>query len=151
MVQPKKPTSSRESISFSQADEQLRTILFTRTPIWLRVWLVLLMGTNMLGIVFLITIEGQMTLALIPFVGPPMTYLYKKYGYVKLLGLAHIIPWSGLVYWIVSYRLALADEDSFHYKWMKTLATFNTISLILDVKDVFEYVVLGKTNPIYEY
>ena len=67
-----------------------------------------------------------------------MTYLYKKYGYVKLLGLAHIVPWSGLVYWIIFYdRLQLAEEDSFHYKWMKSLVTLNTISLILDIKDVY--------------
>ena len=149
MVQPKKPLKPRPTNLFV-AFLQMFGIMYLRCPIWLRLWLVCLMGTNLIGFTVLDTIEGQVVVGLMPLIGFPMAYLYQKYGFVKLLGLPHFW-WFLLVPWIVLYRLPLAEDGSFHQKWMQILAIPNSISLVLDVKDVYEYCVLGKTESSFEW
>lgn len=150
MVHPKKPPTRPRNLVVAAG--QLCCIMLFRTPIWLRLWLICLMGTNMIGFYFLDTIEGQAVVGVMPLMFLVMTGVYQKCGYVKLLGISHAF-WLILVPWIIRYRLPLVnnDDDIMFQRWLTALVTMNSISLSLDIKDVVEYLALGKKQESLEY
>jgi hypothetical protein len=123
-------------------------------PSWLTVWLpLLLLGgfiaplalifwgkTRMIGIISLVA--GVIAAVAID-------YMYKKIGYVKLLGIPHVIMWTPLmVYLILQNR-----RDDFPV-WPKRILTFMIviigISLVFDYVDVIRYF-MGNTVPLVIY
>jgi hypothetical protein len=64
-----------------------------------------------------------------------MTLIQAHYGFVKLHGLGHI-GWLFLLPWIYFTQL---DENNENYNYLVSLIVMNSISLVLDIKGVWQY------------
>jgi hypothetical protein len=126
------------AISFFPAMAELMTIMFTRFPVPLRLWIAALIAWN--------CVFSWMYYDSNPFVakvilgvfasgGVVMTVIQAHYGFVKLLGLVHT-GWLFLVPWIYFTQL---DENNDNYNYLVSLMVINSISLVLDIKDVWQY------------
>lgn len=75
-----------------------------------------------------------------------MIGLYSKFGFTKILGLGHII-WLPLVFFI-GFKLPYADGAYFMY--LLVLMVTLSISLIIDIYDVWSYFrgITRETNHI---
>jgi hypothetical protein len=120
-------------------------------PSWLQLWLPLLMlGGFVAPLVLLIWGKSRM-IGAISFVTSiiaafAIDYMYKQLGYVKLLGLPHVILWTPLiVYLIIQLRRNALPI------WPMRIITFMIviigISLAFDYVDVLRYF-LGNTTPL---
>lgn len=120
-------------------------------PAWVGLWLnVLFFGAYILPIALLVwrqsRVAGVISIALSLAGGAATYWLYGKLGYVRLLGLPHIIVWTPLViYLITQFR---RDDMP---KWPKliigAIVTTMLISMAFDYADVIRYL-LGETAPL---
>lgn len=123
-------------------------------PSWLRVWLPLLMlGGFIAPLVLLIWSQSRLVGA-ISFVASLLAavsidYMYKQMGYVKLLGLPHIIFWTPLIVYLIMQRRRLTLPA-----WPMRILTFMIvtigISLVFDYVDAARYF-FGNTEPLVTY
>ena len=77
-------------------------------PTWLQGWLFVLGGVQLLAILFLVT-RGQgrwrvrpepvAILLSLPLAAVSMEWLYAQVGFVRLLGLAHLVYWTPVYGW----------------------------------------------------
>ncbi len=120
-------------------------------PAWIGYWLkCLLFGAFILP--FTLLIWRQSRIAAIATVVASLAgawatgWLYDKMGYVKLLGLPHIIVWTPLVIFLV-LQIRRADMPNWP-RWIigVVLATI-LISLAFDYTDVLRYL-LGERMPL---
>lgn len=63
-----------------------------------------------------------------------MTLIYKKYGFVRLLGLGHIIGWLPMLTYY-AYKMNSINDPILSI-WLKSVVAINSISLIIDAIDV---------------
>ena len=115
---------------------QLMKQIYTM-PFPVNIWMYLLSGVNMACIFFLTHIEAQLTFAVFMFSFFFMLFLYRRYNFTRILGLAHVL-WLGLVPWLAT-RLSSVESGSLVYYWMLLLIGTNTISVLLDAWDVIRY------------
>ena len=78
--------------------------------------------------------------------GEFMEYLYQQYGYVRLLGLAHIVFWTPVYAWIFTHRKDYAAYPYFS-KFVPFYLVMAGISLTIDVIDLLRYA-LGETGSM---
>ena len=69
-----------------------------------------------------------------------MTWLYSQVGYVRLLGLAHLVYWTPVYLWMWSRRRALVRGTLFT-KWVQAYLIIVGLSLAIDVVDVIRHLV----------
>ncbi len=104
------------------------------------VWVMILGGVNFVGgVLFLNTFEGKF--ALLAMIGSMIVMLaiYSKYGFVRLLGLGHILFWIPFVIWNLA-RLSEPSALNSDFKiWLITVSVFNSLSLLLDFSDVIRF------------
>lgn len=124
-------------------------------PSWLLAYLTVLVAAN-LGAVFFIakrTANGwrpryEAIAIVVSFLlaGEFMEYLYQQYGYVRLLGLAHIVFWTPVYAWIFTHR---KDYETTPYfaKFVMFYLVMAGISLAIDIIDVARYA-LGETGSM---
>lgn len=120
-------------------------ILAMRFP-W-NLWVGLLGLVNIGGGLFFIQrLEGLLTLAAMAGAFVVMLLIYRKCGFVRLLGLGHILFWIPLV---VRFAWVLAAENSSgaFQIWALSLLTVNGASLIIDLVDVWRYF-RGERSPL---
>lgn len=118
-------------------------------PLWLQAWIGLLMVTNLAAAGFLLRRDAAgarricwPALAILgAFFGAAMlmTWLHGHYGYVRLLGLAHLVFWTPVYGWILARRRELAAPGSAFGKYLLAYLVVNGISLVIDVIDVARY------------
>lgn len=121
-------------------------------PGWLLAYLFVLVAAN-LGAVFFVakrTDKGwrpryEAIAIVVAFVlaSEFMEYLYQQYGYVRLLGLAHIVFWTPVYAWIFTHRKDYAATPYFA-KFVLFYLVMAGISLSIDLLDVVRYL-LGET------
>lgn len=119
-------------------------------PAWLVAWVGLLVITNLASVLFIARREAGggwgvrwSALAILgAFIGAAtfMEYLYGQYGYVRLLGLAHIVFWTPVYVWILTRRREMAPAGSLFAKYLAAYLVINGISLVVDVADVTRHV-----------
>jgi len=118
-------------------------------PLWLQAWIGLLMAVN-LAAVFFVARRGDSgawkicwpALAILgAFFGAAMlmNWLYDQYGYVRLLGLAHLVFWTPVYGWILMKRRDIADPASAFGKYLIVYLVVDGISLAVDALDVVRY------------
>jgi len=116
-----------------------------------RHWLnILLFGAFILPVSLLIWKETRITaiitVAASVLGGIATQWLFDQMGYVKLLGLPHIIVWTPLAYYLYK-QITKSDMPVWPKRIMMfTLATI-LISLAFDYVDVLRYL-LGETTPL---
>ena len=101
-------------------------------------WMGVLTLVNLIGgLVFIQRHEGWVTVVVFLVSAMFISSLFKKLGYVKLMGIGHIL-WVPLVIWFWM-RLEMAPEGGWLRIWMTTVIVCNTLSLIIDTVDVVRY------------
>ena len=120
-------------------------------PSWLQIWIPLLMlGGFVAPFILLIwgksRMIGAISLVASIIAAVAIDYMYKQIGYVKLLGLAHVIIWTPLIVYLIIQR---RREDL--PVWPKRIITFMIViiglSLVFDYVDALRYF-LGNTTPL---
>lgn len=118
-------------------------------PLWLLAWVALLLIANMGAIPFAITKQGgawqvrKECLAIVAsfiVAAMIMNWMYAQFGYVRLLGLAHLIAWTP-AYVYVMMRRAEIGTSSWFGKYIHFYLVIAGISLVIDAVDVVRYLV----------
>jgi hypothetical protein len=110
-----------------------------KMPFPWNVWVALLGAVNIVGGVWFIQRPaGQAALVAIMLAFVIMVVIYKRFGFVRLLGLGHLIAWIPLVGFFV-ILLSREPENGPYTWWLVSVITVNTISLIIDAVDVIRY------------
>ena len=116
-------------------------------PLWLKGWLGVLVVTLMLAVVFVVRrAEGRWRirpepvaiLASLFAAGLFMEWLYAQVGYVRLLGLAHLVCWTPVYIWVLARRRSIGTKSLFG-KWIGLYLVVVTISLVIDLVDLIRY------------
>jgi hypothetical protein len=114
---------------------------------WLQIWVLVLVATNLAAILFVISrqekgfrIRPEAIAILLSFVAATvaMRWLYDKLGYVRLLGLSHLVFWLPVYIWLLAkYRRNEFIAPFKHYLAVYFLIT--GLSLVMDFSDVVRY------------
>ncbi len=110
-----------------------------------RAWVGALLAANLAApLFFLETIEARLVLAAL-FIGAAIQMIiFKRKGWVRLLGLGHVL-WLAMVPWLVM-RLDWAALDTPFSQWMLAVIALNAASLVIDIVDVFRYFAGERTS-----
>ena len=112
-------------------------------PIWLQAWIYWMVVVNTASFLFLKQIEARWVLA--AWIGNLifMILLYENVGYVRLLGLSHVIFWTPLLVYLFRRRDKLSGATGV---WLRILMATLALSLVVDYVDVARYV-MGDREP----
>ena len=120
-------------------------------PSWLQVWLpLLLLGAFVSPLLLLIwpqtRIIGAISFVASMIAAFAIDYMYKQMGYVKLLGLPHIIIWTPLIAFLIA-RLRRDNFSVWPTRILKFMIVIICISLAFDYVDAIRYF-LGNTTAL---
>ena len=114
-----------------------------RQPLWIPLWVSLLMLVNFASLAFWSEPTAKLILATFMVSSMLMMGLYSRFGFVKILGLGHIL-WIPLLLYVLT-RLP-HEADAFRvYLIAWCMAT--VVSLAFDVVDVWKYFAARKNHP----
>lgn len=113
-------------------------------PQWVQYWLyVLLFGILVLPLALLIwkqtRLTAVITIAASFIAGFGVSWIYDQLGYVKLLGLPHIIVWTPLVLYLYG-QIKREDMPVWPKRIMMAILAVFLVSLMFDYVDVARYV-----------
>ncbi len=119
-------------------------------PQWVQLWLnVLVVGTLGLPAALLIwsktRVIGLMTLTIVLAAGFSVLWLYDRMGYVKLLGLPHVLLWTPLVIYQIG-QFQRRDLPPLPKLLLGCVIATMLISLAFDYTDVLRYI-MGERIP----
>lgn len=101
------------------------------------IWVGLLVLVNMGGGLFFIrAVEGQLALVCMMAAFFIMWGIYVKRGFVRLLGLGHLIAWTPQIIW---YAQVIGSTAGVFQYWLISVLVVNGISLMIDFVDVVRY------------
>lgn len=104
-----------------------------RQPLWIPVWVVLLMMVNLASVLFWEQHLSRIILVIFLVSAVIMMLMFSMVGYQRVLGLAHIL-WVPLLYFVLR-EIPVAEGG---YKtYLILLAACNGMSLVFDVRDVW--------------
>lgn len=120
-------------------------------PMWLQIWLnVLLVGAFVLPLSFLFwrqsRIAGVVTLAGALIAAFAIIWMYGQLGYVKLLGLPHVILWTPVAVYLWR-QIRRADMPVWPRRLMSVSLVIIAISLVFDYVDLARWV-LGEREAV---
>jgi hypothetical protein len=119
-------------------------------PTWLMVWInILLLGAFILPLALLIwkqsRVAGLLTLLASAIAGMSINMLFNSMGYVKLLGLPHLVFWTPLLVFLY-FQTKRPDMPAWPRRIMFVVMGVIAISLAFDFVDVARYI-LGERAP----
>jgi hypothetical protein len=117
-------------------------------PQWVQYWLyVLLFGILVLPLALLIWKQTRLTAVIIiaasVIAGLGVSWIFDRLGYVKLLGLPHIILWTPLVLYLFG-QVKREDMPVWPKRIMMAVLAVFVVSLVFDYVDVVRYM-LGES------
>lgn len=120
-------------------------------PMWVQIWLnVLLLGAFVLPLSFLFwrqsRIAGVVTLGAALLAAFAIMWMYDQMGYVKLLGLPHVILWTPVAVYLWR-QIRRADMPAWPRRLMSISLMIIAISLAFDYVDVARWV-LGEREAM---
>jgi len=127
-------------------------------PLWLRGWLVILVTANLAAVLFVVgreqgrwRVRPEAIAILVSFVaaGVFMNWLYAQVGYVRLLGLAHLVFWGPVWAWIL-VRRGRIGSDSLFAKYLLVYLVIAGLSLAIDAVDVVRHL-LGDGELLHRW
>lgn len=124
----------------------------TYAPAWVGIWLnVLLLGAIVLPLSLFIWKSTRLTALFVVLAGAfsvaGVMTLYDQLGYVKLLGLPHIIAWTPLVIHMW-FKMKSPDVNFAPRVIMGIAIATMTISLAFDYVDTIRYIAGERTPPV---
>lgn len=105
------------------------------------IWVAFLAGVNVAGGLFYMSrAEGLLALFGIGVSFLVMVIVYRQYGFVRLLGLGHVLPWTPFCLWL-AFRLVNGhyDSRSSFGLWIISVLTLNSLSLVIDYWDIWRF------------
>ena len=130
------------------AVKELLGIVLLRFCLVPRIWAALLIVVNAGAVFFLDTQYGQVVLATALLGALAMVMIYLRLGFVRLLGIGHIL-WIPMLIWIGT-DLSKLEPDALLRSWLSLLQAVNTVSLVIDGVDVVRYL-RGERKPHYSW
>ncbi|MDX2019038.1 MAG: hypothetical protein SF187_02265 [Deltaproteobacteria bacterium] len=116
--------------------EMMKRIFRMRFP-W-NAWVGVLLLANVAGgLIFISQPEGKAALAATMVGALVMWGVFARLGFVRLLGLGHIVGWLPLNIFLLG---RLDDVAGGMHTWIITIIILNGMSLMIDVVDVFRYI-----------
>lgn len=107
-------------------------------PVGWRLWIYWLMAVNMASILFILRREGLITLLVWIANVVTMTLMAEYFGFVRLLGLSHLVWWIPLLIYLAR-RLRDIPLRTWLGRWIVVLMLTNSVSLVFDSIDVAGY------------
>ncbi|MFU8814365.1 MAG: hypothetical protein ACNA7W_03405 [Pseudomonadales bacterium] len=116
-------------------------------PLWLQGWVMLLVLVHVAALAFAMHRErGRWRVRMPPiaivvsFVAAAvvMNWLFEQVGYVRLLGLGHLLAWTPVYLWILLQRRRF-DAHTAYGKYIAAYLVIAGISLVIDAADVLRY------------
>lgn len=109
-------------------------------PAWVAAWVAFMGAVFMLAIPFAFSrVEARWTLVAMAFTFPSMIALYSIVGYVRLLGLIHVIFWTPLAIYLWRRRGEWGSREHLADKWILLLFATILLSLAFDYSDLIRY------------
>jgi hypothetical protein len=121
-------------------------------PLWVQIWLSwMAFGAFLLPLLLFIWRETWLPASIIFMTHTlnsfAVMYLFKWLGYVKLLGLPHLVFWGPLIWYLV--RLIRRESlPIWASRIFWVLITTITVSLVFDLVDTIRYVLGERTKAI---
>ncbi len=109
-----------------------------RSPLPVRLWLILLLAANLGTLFFLNHVEAQVALVALMASMVAMTILTGLTGFTRLLSVGHIF-WVPMLFWLWNRLDQIPAQDAFGM-WIRVLITANLVSLLLDTVEVIRYI-----------
>lgn len=116
-------------------------------PLWLVIWVFVLMSVNTAALLFIKRVEARWVLAAWLINLPLMGYLYETFGYVRLLGFSHVVVWTPLLIYLWLRRKDWMPPQTITDKWILLTFTVNLLSLVIDYIDVIRWL-LGERGVV---
>lgn len=111
-------------------------------------WIGLLIVVNVVvPLFFLPRPEAWATLAAISISFLTMLAIFKTLGFVRLLGLGHLVAWPPLLLWLWPRLEGVAPATALS-QWLLALVAINLVSLVIDAIDLVRYL-RGERAPMY--
>ncbi|OBY24659.1 hypothetical protein [Leisingera sp. JC1] len=112
-------------------------------PLWVQIWVnILFLGAFVLPLALLIwkpsRLAGLVTVAASVLAAGGVYWLYGQLGYVRLLGLPHVILWTPLAVWLWRQRMR-ADMPVWPQRIILVVYAVIAVSLAFDYVDVARY------------
>ncbi len=137
---------------FFKGEQQVRNILklmkaIIRMPFPWNLWVFHLSVVNLGGAFWYVDrpAGGAAIMAMALAFGV-MAAIHARRGFVRLLGLGHIVAWTPLSLYFV-FLLATGEGETPYRWWLGLVVLSNTLSLVLDIMDVARYA-RGERLPI---
>jgi hypothetical protein len=111
-------------------------------PLWLKVWIGWMIVVNTASFAVLSRTAGRATA--LAWLGnlATMTVLFAMLGYVRLLGLSHVLWWTPLLVFL--WRQRPWPATGTFGLWIRILFVTNLVSLVVDYLDVARYLLEGR-------
>jgi hypothetical protein len=131
------------------------TDVMAAEPLWIRIWLATLVATHFAALFFVVyreagrwRVRSEPLAILASFLAAAilMNALYARFGYVRLLGLAHLVFWPAAYAWVLRRRRAIGASTGFGI-YAHLYLVIAGICLVLDVIDLVRYWA-GDTAPL---
>lgn len=106
-----------------------------RQPLWIPLWVTWLMGLNFAGAAFWPDPLAQLIVVTFMLSAGLMMALYSVFGFVKLLGLGHIL-WVPLAWRVLTQ---LPNTSGAFRIYLVTWGMATLVSLVFDAVDVWKY------------
>ncbi|SDJ54956.1 hypothetical protein [Microbulbifer yueqingensis] len=126
-------------------------------PEWLRWWFRVLIVTNLAAVFFILkrTPAGRLAARpealaiLVAFIlsAVTMNWLYDWVGYVRLLGVTHLVFWTPVYLWVLGRFWLGAYSGPFRYYAIVYLVVAGAC-LVIDASDLIRYL-LGDHRPLH--
>lgn len=127
---------------------ELMRKIFTMPFPW-NLWVVILSMINFIGgVMFISTFEGKFSLFSMMGAMIVMTIIYARYGFVRLLGLGHILFWLPFVAFCIRQLTNETTLSASFRVWLLTVTIINSASLVLDIIDLFRFLKGEKTEIV---
>ena len=132
---------------FFTANMEFGRIMLTMFKLVPRLWFIALVAVNIASLFFIDTIEARVVLAVLLISIIIMTEIYRRLGFVRLLGTGHIL-WVPMVLWLWMRLNQTPPLDNTFKYWLMIVIAMNAISLVIDGIDVIRYI-KGDRVPYY--
>ncbi len=109
-------------------------------PAWVEAWVYFMGVVFFLAVPFaFVRVEARWALVVMALSLPAMLGLYATVGFVRLLGVVHVVLWTPLAFYLWRQRDAWRMRETLAGKWVALLFVTIVVSLAFDYADVIRY------------
>jgi len=114
-------------------------VSFSSMPFWVKTWMIVfLVPINFLSLLFLEQPMGMLIATLATGgILPNVVVLFYERGFSRLMALVHVLPWSVLVFIILTNRHRISEV---YETYLLILAAINIISLAFDIPETVQWI-----------